>query len=66
MLGRGAGLATQGRALCSRATGTGGELNGYYPTGIKITKEQLAALNIKSADFHGDWNYEISPYGKEN
>jgi hypothetical protein len=32
-----------------------------YPTGIKVTDEELAALNMKRAEFHGDWNYTISP-----
>jgi hypothetical protein len=32
-----------------------------YPTGIKITDEQLAAVRITRDAFHGDWNYTISP-----
>jgi hypothetical protein len=32
-----------------------------YPTGRKITKKELAALNLTPADFHGDWNYTIRP-----
>jgi DDE family transposase len=32
-----------------------------YPTGIEVSDEQLAAVNIKKAKFHGDWNYTISP-----
>ncbi len=32
-----------------------------YKTGIKVTDEELAALNIVEADFHGNWNYTISP-----
>jgi Rhodopirellula transposase DDE domain len=34
---------------------------GRYPKGIKIPKAALKALNIKYDDFHGDWNYTISP-----
>ena len=34
---------------------------GHYPTGIKITDDELAAVNLKPADFHGDWNYKILP-----
>src|SRR3990170_1256525 len=30
-----------------------------YPTGIKVTDAELAAVNMKRADFHGDWNYAI-------
>jgi hypothetical protein len=32
-----------------------------YPTGIKVTDQQMADLRIKPADFHGEWNYTISP-----
>ena len=34
---------------------------GIYPTGIKVTDEELATVNIKPAQFHGDWNYCILP-----
>ena len=32
-----------------------------YPTGIAVTDEELAALNLKRADFHGEWNYTLHP-----
>jgi len=32
-----------------------------YPTGIKVSDEQLANVRIKKNDFHGDWNYDIIP-----
>jgi transposase len=32
-----------------------------YPTGIKVTDEELAALNIARDSFHGEWNYTIQP-----
>ena len=32
-----------------------------YPTGIKISDDELAALNLSSASFHGEWNYTIQP-----
>ena len=32
-----------------------------YPTGIKVSDAELAAVRIKRAKFHGDWNYTISP-----
>jgi transposase len=32
-----------------------------YPTGIKVTDEELAALNIRRHSFHGEWNYTITP-----
>lgn len=34
---------------------------GNYPTGIMVSDEELAAVNMKRADFHGDWNYAILP-----
>lgn len=34
---------------------------GKYPTGIKISKEQLARLSVTPDDFHGDWNYVFKP-----
>jgi DNA-binding transcriptional ArsR family regulator len=33
-----------------------------YPTGVPVTDEQLAALNLELAAFHGDWNYVIAPH----
>jgi Rhodopirellula transposase DDE domain len=38
---------------------------GTYPTGIKVTDEQLAAVNLQRADFHGEWNYTIRPSRKK-
>ncbi|MHB9049973.1 MAG: ISAzo13 family transposase, partial [Pirellulales bacterium] len=32
-----------------------------YETGIKVSDAELAALRLKKARFHGDWNYSISP-----
>jgi len=32
-----------------------------YATGLKVTDEQLAAVQIKRDKFHGEWNYTISP-----
>jgi hypothetical protein len=34
---------------------------GTYPTGIKITDQQMAALPITRHDFHGEWNYTLQP-----
>jgi hypothetical protein len=34
---------------------------GYYPTGIKVTDAELAAVPITRDEFHGEWNYTISP-----
>jgi len=33
----------------------------HYETQIKVTDEELAQLNLKRHDFHGDWNYPLSP-----
>ena len=32
-----------------------------YAKGIKVTDAEMAALNIKPAAFHGEWNYTIAP-----
>jgi hypothetical protein len=34
---------------------------GLYPTGVKVTDEEMEALNLHRADFHGEWNYSIKP-----
>ncbi len=34
---------------------------GYYPTGIKITDKQLKAVPLTQHDWHGEWNYTLSP-----
>jgi hypothetical protein len=38
---------------------------GKYPTGIKITDAELALLNLKPDNFHGEWNYTILPDRKK-
>jgi len=35
--------------------------SGSYPTGIKVSDAELAAVNMEPDDFHGDWNYRILP-----
>ncbi len=32
-----------------------------YPTGIKVTNDEFAVVNLKKDKFHGEWNYTISP-----
>ena len=32
-----------------------------YDKGIKVTDAEMAALNIRPAEFRGEWNYTISP-----
>ena len=31
-----------------------------YKRGIKVSKKEMQALNLKSHDFHGEWNYTIA------
>jgi len=33
----------------------------YYPTGVRVSDGDLAAIHIKPAQFHGTWNYTIVP-----
>jgi hypothetical protein len=54
------------KLIANTATQTGlkirAELDvGTYPTGIKVTDEELAAINLKRDKFHGEWNYSILP-----
>lgn len=32
-----------------------------YPRGIKISDQEMAEINLQKDDFHGEWNYSISP-----
>ena len=34
---------------------------GYYETGTKVSDVELAALPLTRHEFHGDWNYTLSP-----
>jgi hypothetical protein len=33
----------------------------WYPTGVKITDTELAAVPLTEHDWHGEWNYTIVP-----
>jgi hypothetical protein len=33
----------------------------HYDTAIKVSDEEMAALHLQRHEFHGDWNYTISP-----
>jgi hypothetical protein len=35
--------------------------NREYPKGIKVSDAAFAAINLKRNDFHGEWNYSVSP-----
>ncbi len=30
-----------------------------YPTGLKVSEDELATLNLTRDPFHGEWNYTI-------
>ena len=32
-----------------------------YPPGAKVSKKQIAEINIRPDSFHGEWNYTIRP-----
>ncbi len=32
-----------------------------YPSGIKVSEEEMATINISPHAFHGEWNYTIAP-----
>ena len=34
-----------------------------YPTGVRVTDEEMKKLNIVRNEFHGEWNYTIKPNG---
>ena len=34
-----------------------------YPTGRKVSREQMKQVNLKPNTFHGEWNYTIEPHG---
>ena len=36
-----------------------------YPPGIKISDEEMQAVNITPNSFHGEWNYSINPKSSE-
>ena len=35
-----------------------------YPTGRKVSDEEMKRVNVKRSPFHGDWNYVIRPHSK--
>jgi hypothetical protein len=36
-----------------------------YETGVEVSADELARLQIRPAKFHGDWNYSIKPRHKK-
>ncbi len=52
--------------IAATQTGTGLTIRagldpGTYPLGIKVTDEEVKALNIRRPGFHGEWNYTLMP-----
>ncbi|MDQ2759358.1 MAG: ISAzo13 family transposase, partial [Actinomycetota bacterium] len=52
--------------ISSTTTSTGLEVHarldpGHYEKGIKVSDQELAAVNIERHPFHPDWNYTIHP-----
>jgi transposase len=37
----------------------------WYPTGVKISDAELAALPLRRHDFHGDWNYTLAAHSNQ-
>ena len=59
-------LATIVSLIAATSTDTGLRVRceldqGSYPTGVKVTHQQMAQINLNPASFHGDWNYTILP-----
>lgn len=54
-------------SLIAHTTTTGGLKircaadRGSYPTGQKVTDEELPSVNLQRDEYHGDWNYKILP-----
>jgi hypothetical protein len=36
-----------------------------YPAGVKVTEQEMATINIRRHDFHGEWNYTIAPRNEQ-
>ena len=34
-----------------------------YPIGVDVTKAEMNGLALNPHQFHGEWNYELSPRG---
>jgi transposase len=59
-------LATIVKLIAATRTETGLRVHCYldrtrYPDAVQVSDEQMAAIRIVPAQFHGDWNYTIQP-----
>jgi len=57
--------------ISSTTTNTGLKINcavdrASYPTGQKVTDDELGSVNLIRDSYHGDWNYRILPRGFDN
>jgi len=32
-----------------------------YPSGVKVSKEEMERIRLRKDKFHGEWNYTILP-----
>ena len=32
-----------------------------YPKGVQVSEQEMQAINLRRAEFHGEWNYTIAP-----
>ncbi len=53
-------------SIANTKTTTGLKINAEldtnsYPLGVKVSDKELRQINIDRAEFHGEWNYTISP-----
>ena len=39
--------------------------SGTYPTGLKVSNQELASVNLIPDGFHGNWNYTIAPQTRQ-
>lgn len=37
-----------------------------YERGVKVSKDEMKNLNLKRHEFHGEWNYTISPQRRKS
>lgn len=51
MTGGGCGLKVQSRLD-----------TGKYPKGVRVSKKEFQAIELKPGSFHGEWNYVIMPH----
>ncbi len=60
-------LAVIVKLISSTTTNTGlhiecGVDETEYRSGIKVSDEEMAQINIEKNEFHGEWNYTIFPH----